>query len=644
MRTVRKFAYAFLSTILLVPAVLFAQGVVISGRVVGASGEPLPSASVFIQGYGVGATTDADGRYTIQVPSARVQGQAVTLTARRIGYTSQNAQVSLTAGNISRDFNLALNPFQLGEVVVTGAGTTTTVEKLGNVRNTVDSSLIRRSNESNVVNALAAKAPNVVVSSQSGEPGASSYIQIRGNRTIQSTGQPLFIVDGVPIDNSTFSTTANTASTVTTNRASDINPSDIESVEILKGSAAAAIYGAAAGQGVVMITTKSGHSGATKYSLQGNYSVDHVTHAVPLQTTYGQGSNGVTPVCAVRGCRLGSTSFGPKLAAGTPVYDHFGELFRNGSTADNTLTASGGNDRTLFYVSGTRTNQIGIVKGPSSFYDKTSVRLKASHRLTDRFNVGGSVSYVDDRGAFIQKGSNISGLLLGALRTPPEFNNQNWLDTIAVGGAALHRSYRYPRPTATSESNPVTRGYDNPFFVLNRDVATGAVGRTFGNINADYSPNDWFTIRETLGSDYYADERLEALPLTSSTFPQGQVSRLDLVNLIIDHNLVATATKTFSPNLGGSLTLGNNLQSRHYKQLFAQGSVLIAPIPYQLDNTIPSNLQTDEFESLIHTQSYFGQATLDLFNQLFLTGGQRHAHRSPASAGSPSDSLTHCCG
>ena len=623
MRTVRKFAYAFLSTILLVPAVLFAQGAVISGRVVGASGEPLPSASVFIQGYGVGSTTDADGRYTIQVPSARVQGQTVTLTARRIGYTSQNASVPLTAGNISRDFNLALNPFQLGEVVVTGAGTTTTVEKLGNVRNTVDSMLIRKSNETNVVNALAAKAPNVVVSSQSGDPGSSSYIQIRGNRTIQSTGQPLFVVDGVVIDNTTLATTSGLSGTVATNRASDINPNDIESVEILKGSAAAAIYGAAAGQGVVMITTKSGHSGATKYSFTGNYSTDHVTHPVPLQTTYGQGSKGVGVTCLARGCKLGSRSWGPQLAAGTPVYDHFGELFRNGFTADNTLTASGGNDRTLFYVSGTRTNQTGIFKGPSSFYDKTSFRLKASHRLTDRFNVGGSVSYVDDRGAFIQKGSNTSGLLLGALRTPPEFNNQNWLDTV-TSDFILHRSYRYPRPTITSESDPKSRGYDNPFFVLNRDVATGQVGRTFGNVNADYSPNDWFTIRETLGADYYGDERLEALPLTSSTFPQGRVSRLDLVNLIIDHNLVATATRTFSPNLGGSLTLGNNIQSRHYKQLFEQGSVLIAPSPFQLDNTIPANTSSDEFESLIHTQAYFGQATLDLFNQLFLTGGIRN--------------------
>ncbi|MDQ6717372.1 MAG: SusC/RagA family TonB-linked outer membrane protein [Gemmatimonadota bacterium] len=623
MKYTRSFVRSFLTAVLLlaVSAVsLQAQGATISGRVTSDNGQPLPGVSVFVQGMGAGSATDGQGRYTFAVPSGRTQGQAVALTARRIGYTARTVQVTLTAAtSVTQDFVLTANPLQLGEIVVTGAGTTTSVEKLGNVRNAVDSTLIKKSNETNIVNALAGKAPNVVVTSQSGDPGASSYIQIRGNRTIQSTGQPLFVVDGVPIDNTTYSTTANTGGTVTSNRASDVNPNDIENIEILKGSAAAAIYGAAAGQGVILITTKSGHSGATRYSLLSNFSTDKVTHAVPLQTTYGQGfgQRGVT--CAAPGCRLGSTSWGPKLAAGTPIYDHFGELFRNGYTSDNTLTASGGNDRTLFYVSGTRTNQRGVVKGPSSFYDRTSVRLKASHRLTDRFNIGGSVSYVDDRGAFIQKGSNISGLLLGALRTPPEFDNTKYLNAIG-----LHRSYRYPNPTATSESSPVGRGYDNPFFVLNRDKATGQVGRTFGNLNADYSPNDWLTLRETLGADYYADERLEALALTSSGFPQGRVNRLDLVNLVLDHNFLATASKNFSQNLAASLTLGNNLNSKHYKQLSNQGSVLIAPEPYQLNNTIPSNLQDNEFESLIHTQSYFAQGTLDLFNQLFLTAAARN--------------------
>jgi TonB-dependent SusC/RagA subfamily outer membrane receptor len=168
----------------------------------------------------------------------------------------------------------------LGEIVVTGAGTATETEKLGNVRNNVSADQIEKSNESNVVEALAAKAPNVFVSSQSGDPGASSFIQIRGVRTIVGNNQPLFIVDGVPINNAATSTSSFNPhdggypgeGTVVENRAIDMNPNDIESVEILKGAAAGAIYGARAGQGVVLISTKSGHAGATHFSFRSRQS------------------------------------------------------------------------------------------------------------------------------------------------------------------------------------------------------------------------------------------------------------------------------------------------------------------------------------------------------------------------------------
>ena len=596
------------------------QPATISGKVTSESGTPLLGASVFLEGMGLGAATNADGRYSIDVPGGRVNSQGATVTARRIGYRARSVTITLRGGAITQDFVLATNPLALGEIVVTGAGTTASVQKLGNVRNSVDSTAIKKSNETNIVNSLAGKAPNVLVTAQSGEPGASSYIQIRGNRSIQTTGQPLFVVDGAPIDNTTISTTAGTGGTVAGNRASDVNPNDIESVEILKGAAAAAIYGAAAGQGVVLITTKSGRNGATKYSLKTTLSTDEVTHPIPLQTTYGQGYGQEPDPCTKLGCTPISLSYGPKLAAGTQIYDHWSELFRKGLTSDVTLSASGGNNRTLFYLSGTRTDQRGILVGPNNSYQRTSARLKASHRLSDRFNLGGSVSYVVDRGEYIQKGSNLSGLLLGALRTPPEFNNKQYLDTLF----GLHRSYRYPAPTATSQSNPVSRRYDNPFFVLYRGKNDGEVGRTFGNVTARYAATDWLTLNETFGADYYADSRLEALPLTSSSFAAGRINRLDLTNLILDNNLVATLLHDFSRNFGATLTLGNNINSTHFRQLAAQGSGLIAPTPLQLDNTIPANLSTDEFESLIHTQAFFGQLGIDLFRQLFFTGGLRN--------------------
>jgi TonB-linked SusC/RagA family outer membrane protein len=604
------------------------QGATITGRVTAENGAALPAANVFIAELSVGSTTDENGRYTFVIPGARVAGQTVRLTARRIGYTVRTATITLASGEIRQDFVLGANPLRLGEVVVTGAGTSSEVQKLGNVRNEVDSTSIQKSNESNIVNALAAKAPNVEVTSQSGEAGASSAIRMRGERTVNGTGQPLFIVDGQPIDNTTLATGPNTASTAAPNRASDINPNDIESIEILKGAAAAAIYGARAGQGVVLITTKSGRPGATRYSLRSTVSSDEVNSDYPVQREYGQGSGGVASVCAAPGCRLGSGSYGPKLAAGTPTYDHFKELFRTGSTLDNVLSASGGNDRTLFYLSGERLDQKGIIIGPNNWYKRSSARLKASHRLTDRFNVGGNVAYVDSRGEFIQKGSNISGLLLGGLRTPPNFNNKPYqVDLTSASGdvvRGIHRSYRYPNPTITSKSTPVTRGYDNPLFVANQFENTGDVGRAFGNVSLDYDALDWLAAHYKLGTDYYTDERVEGFPLTASNSPTGLVNRADFTNLQIDHNLLVTATKTFNDALGGTLTLGQNFNSRRFRQLYATGTELIAEKPFQLDNTIQSNLQSDEFESLIHTQAYFAQATADLWSQLYLTAAIRN--------------------
>jgi TonB-linked SusC/RagA family outer membrane protein len=615
----------------MLPAVASAQeGATITGRVTTDAGGGLGGASVFLEGMNLGATTSEQGGYSFTVPGGMVTGQSAVLTARRIGYSARSARITLSPGTITQNFVLELNPLRLGEVVVTGSGTSTTVEKLGNVRSTVDSGAIQRSNEVNIVNALAGKAPNVEVTSQSGEPGASSYIRIRGGRSFNNSGQPLIVVDGQPIDNTTIATGDPTASTAAPNRASDINPNDIENVEILKGAAAAAIYGARAGQGVILITTKSGRPGPTRYSLRSTISSDEVNTGYPLQRTFAHGSGGALPdayaargvgsfTCDALGCALPTDSWGPPIPAGVPTYDHFRELFRTGNTYNNSLSVSGGSDRTLFYASGERVDQEGVIVGPHNWYERSSLRLRASHRITDRLNVGGNISFVDSRGEFIQKGSNISGLLLGGLRTPPEFNNLKYLDTLY----GLHRSYRYPNPTATSQTRG--RGYDNPFFVLNEFQNTGNVGRTFGNVNAEYTPNDWLTLQYTLGADYYADERLEGIPLTASDpGGTGKVLRADFTNLQIDHNLVATGTHTFNDWLAGTLTLGQNLNSRRFRQYWTQGASLIAPEPFQLDNTVQTNLSTDEFESLIHTQSYFGQATVDLWEQLFLTASLRN--------------------
>ena len=609
------------SGLLAAPAWVHAQeAATVTGRVTGDAGQPLVAASVFIPSLNVGTTTRADGSYSFTVAPGRVNGQTVTLAARVVGYRQGTAQITLRPGTITQDFTLATAPAQLSAVVVTGAGTTTTRERLGAAVSSVDSSLIRRANEpQNVVAALTAKAPNVEIRTQSGEPGSSASIRIRGASSVLGTNQPLFVVDNQPIDNQAISTSGGNQSTVTQNRAADINPNDIESIEILKGAAAAAIYGARAANGVVLITTKRGRAGQTRYTLQSSAGFDVVDPRLELQRSFGHGTNGAAATCTTQfNCSLTPQSWGPQLGADAQTFDHVDAIYDTGNTFDNNLSISGGSERTTFFLSGGLLRQNGFIIGPNNAYNRTSVRLRANHELFSRLNVGGNFSWIDTRGRFVQKGSNTSGLLLGALRTPPNFDNSQYLDPVT----GLHRSYRFPRPGFNSLTN--TRGYDNPFFTAFENTGnTSGLGRFVGNVNADYNPFSWLRVQWTLGADQYADSRSEALPLTSSSRPTGQVARFVIENLEIDHNLLATATREFSDRFTARLSVGQNLNSRRNRQVFSQGNDLNAPSPLVLQNTL-NPLQPSENRSLRHIEGYFAQAETDLWNQLFLTARLRN--------------------
>jgi len=608
------------------------EPVTLSGRVT-ALGMPIGSAEVLVPSLGLGANTRDDGRYAIVIPSARATlGQTLTLTARRLGYKPTTVQVTLRPGVIEQDFALAPNPLQLGELVVTGAGTTTSTEKLGSVRNSVSSDQIARSNEPNIVEALAAKAPNVFVSSQSGDPGASSFIQIRGIRTIVGNNQPLIVVDGVPLDNSATSTSSFNPhdggypgeGTVVTNRAMDLNPNDVESVEILKGAASGAIYGARAGQGVILITTKAGHPGATRFSLRSSASFDNVNHFVPLQTRFGQGRFGVEADTSVGGacddpgnsiCRR---SWGPALPSSARVFDHSHELYTTGHVVENAMTISGGNDRTTFYLSGENMDNNGMFVGDNDRFVRTAVRVKGSHRWSDQLRIDANLAYADTRGHYIQRGNNVNAVQIPALRTPPEFDNLPYLDPVY----RQHRSYRFQHPTAGSLG--ADRGFDNPFFALNEQVNTSNVGRVFGSVGAEYLAMSWLKLNYALGADYSNDERLEGCPISSSDVCNGgRVIEGKVVNYQIDHSLTATASYTVNPHVLGTVTIGQNLSSQNNRNLFAVGRGLVAPTPYKLSNTVARDLPLDA-EVVIHRESYFSQGTIDLYDQLYLAASIRN--------------------
>jgi len=670
-RAVRSLLGALVGAVTFLPAAAAPAQIptTVSGRVTSETGAPAVGVQVYISDLLLGATTNETGNYQLTVPSARARGQSVTIAARGIGFRPKSAQIILAPGiAMTQDFQLAIAPVQLNQVVITGQGTVTTSEKLGNRIDQVHSDDIMRSNEPNLVEALAAKAPNVQIQSQSGDPGSSVSMQIRGIKTLTGDAQPLFVVDGVPLDNSTINTDQQYAgyagqSGVAPNRISDLNPEDIESVNILKGAAAAAIYGSRAAQGVVLITTKSGRGGPTRYSLRSSFSFDDVNQGYDLQRTYGEGDLGLvsglaecqalncagrfswgpalnpqayavgltdilldgTDTLAIGPCRNADPTaeqacvtqqIGARFPNGFKTYDHFGEMFETGHIFDNTLTISGGDDRRTIYLSGGRMQNRGMVSGDADEYTRTTVRLKATQMVGNQLRLGGNVSYVDTRGIYVQRGNNVSGIMLGGLRTPPEFDNRVYVDATT----GQHRSYRLPNPQPGDELS--SRGFDNPFFTINNMPSTSKLNRVFGNFDVDYNPMLWLTVKYTGGADYYNDERLEVFPQSSSSQPDGLVNRANFVNYVLDHNLTAVATRDFTPNFGANLTVGQNLNATNFRQVYVTGTTLVTPAPYKLTNTVSYNPNDDE--TVVHRESYFGQLGLDLFQQLFLTAAVRN--------------------
>ncbi|MCH7891579.1 MAG: TonB-dependent receptor, partial [Gemmatimonadetes bacterium] len=248
--------------------------------------------------------------------------------------------------------------------------------------------------------------------------------------------------------------------------------------------------------------------------------------------------------------------------------------------------------------------------GPQSF-QRTTVRLRAGHAFRDNLRVSANFSFANSSGDFIQQGSNISGVQLGALRTPPDFNNDPYLTD-----EGLHRSYRNPDPASVTEG----RGYDNPFWIANEISNTSNVGRSFGNITAQYSPFNWLDVNYILGADYAADERQTVFPKSSSDFPEGRIVRADFVTLEVDSNLLATATRSLSDFAFGTLTIGQNLNHREFRQHRVNGSTLIESAD-QLDFTVSQI--PNEFTSTVRTDGYFAQGTVDLWDQLYLTAAAR---------------------
>lgn len=403
------------------------QQITIKGVVTSSSSdEPLIGATVILKGTTTGTITNLDGKFALNLPESAL---ADTLLFSFVGFQSRLIPID---GRTEINVELSDDAELLGEVVVTAIGIAREKRSLGYAVNEVKSEEISDSRETDVIRAMNAKVPGVQITGTSGTPGSSSAIVIRGNTSGTGSNSPLFIVDGIPIDNSYNGSNF----TDQANRVVDLNPEDIESISVLKGGAAAALYGVKAGNGVVVINTKKGKAGVSEVTFSSTTMFDRVNKLPPIQTRFGQGSAGnYIPTSQFSwGPRLdsmrydgmanNSSQFGHLVSQNNPlatdkeaeVYDNANRVFRTGVTLNNNLSFRGGNETSGYFLSLGDVRQTGIV--PNSEFNKTSVRVSGYTKVGKHFKAEGAANYIAVDAERTQRGSNLSGVTLGLLGRP----------------------------------------------------------------------------------------------------------------------------------------------------------------------------------------------------------------------------------
>jgi TonB-linked SusC/RagA family outer membrane protein len=557
----------------------------------------IPGVSVVVVGTTVGTTTDIDGNYQLTVPSS---GKQIRLSG--IGLKAKTIDLS-DAGT----YSAVMEPdvLRLEEVVVTALNIPTERRRLSYAVQSISGENVSNVGQQNVVNSFAGKIAGAQVTSSSGTPGAASYIVLRGPSSILGENQPLFVVDGVPFDNShqgggnpdngtNNNLIGSTGAVTNSNRAIDLNPDDIESISVLKGPAATALYGSAASSGAIVITTKKGKYTPGK-KINVRYSAgltwDEVNKEPEMQNIYVQGTGG-----NYRAPETGASgSWGPKASAmswdgdatykfdkhGHLVlssdpsarekfvpYDNFDQFFRTGKTFEHSFSMTGGSEISAFRLSLSRLDQDGIV--PLSDFKRTTVGISGDSKISKRFSASGSVTYTNSGGRRIQQGSNLSGLMLDLLRTPISFDNSNGNDDPEAVDA-------YQFDDGTQRNYRGGGGYDNPYWTINKNPYTDDVNRMFGTTQITYLPHSWLSISYRLGGDFYSDRRKQVFAFGSRNFPEGQLQDDQYFNRTVNGDLLVRGETKLSNDFKGSLLVGHNIYSNYYQQLFTQGDGLLVP-------------------------------------------------------------------
>ncbi|MDX5339921.1 MAG: SusC/RagA family TonB-linked outer membrane protein [Cyclobacteriaceae bacterium] len=616
------------------------EEITIRGTVTDEKGNGFPGVNILVKGTSQGTVTNTSGGYSVEVPD----GNAV-LVFSFVGYLTKEVPVQ---NQSVIDVMMALDESNLEEIVVTALGVEKSAKSLGYATARVKTDELTINRTPNLMNALQGKIAGVNISSLGTGPGGTSKIRIRGQSSISGQNNPLIVINGVPIDNTNFGTNpGNNASDnsigvrgggVTSDGGdglSSINPDDVESMTVLKGAAAAALYGSRAKDGVIMINTK------TKGDRQGigvTYNLNY-TNETPLDFTdyqyeYGQGEQGVRPTTP--NPTSGQWSFGEKFQPGMtqvlfngvtvpyqPVRNHIRDFFRNGQNVTNSISLASASDKGGFNLSFSDLTSRGIV--PNNSYNRKTINLGFGYDLTSKLSFRGNFNYSNEKNTnppnIGQQDNTIPVALYNLANSMPlNVMDENKYD--ANGDEAVYSRFR---------------NRTNPYFTLAEQFNNIIRDRIFGNVAVKYNFTPWLNLQGRVGQDYWSRDQ------EYNNFPTGQASRAPapagFVNGVftqesrrfreINADFLLSGNKTFG-DIGVNASFGGNHMYRRSDVNSVQVTDFVVRDLYTVQNGRAKDPIYDLSERAVN--SLYGSAEFSYKNRFFLTGTLRNDWFSTLSA------------
>lgn len=571
-----------------------AQERTVSGKVTSVDdGSVIPGVNVILKGSTIGTVTDFDGNYKIEIPS-----NDGVLTFRFIGLRT----VEMNIGTRSViDIAMATELTQLSEVVVTAVGIERNSRALGYSIEQVGSDEVSQVSEPDVLRALQGKVPGVNISGSSGAPGSATRITIRGNSSLLGSNQPLFVVDGIPYNNTEYRTFNQLGDgSAYSSRIADIDPNNIQSMTVLKGAAAAALYGSRAANGVILITTKTGSAKASRKKLEmtfsSSYAIEQISNLPDLQNSYGTGTNfgyqqangswGAPFIGSRNYANLDSITHWYSGRPGMSDYDgvmvpyqaypnNVEDLFQTGSIFDNSLNITAGNEKSVLSVTATYTMNDGYV--PNTSFDRFIISAGGNTELENGFIIGANLSYTNSEQHAVQSGVGSLGSNNNSAFARALYQGRNW----DVQGQP------FQNPVDQGSEYMVGRGQaDNPYWSYENAGGETMVSRITAQISLGYDITDWVNVSYKLGFNTYSQFNKDFIrPGSTGAAGLGRVTTDNLSFSELESNLIATFTRDFSDDFSFRGIIGQNINQRTVNRQAVQGTQYVVFDIDQLDNT-----------------------------------------------------------